>query len=579
MRNLYIFLTITIILTVILLAFTFLLFEKEKHQSYYYTIEANGVTIGYIKVDRYKTEDKIIYKSTSFRPMELTRKVIHEKFIFDKKSFKLEKFSKEYKDFGVIIESAYISNKDDMFDFLIKSGSKFIAGSRVVHSKDLSIFDVESIVTYMTFVEKYNFSRGGAQSFNMLYPPVISLPPARGRAVFASQRDEYISVNGKKTKTEYLVVRSKMLPETYIWVSKKDKSIVQLQNNSMGLLIKSIAFPHKVTLKEERIKDEFLDSIDIIFPSDDIALAGTVSMPRGKEGNKLLPSVLLVTGEGPYDRENAGLYTDISRELAKNGYLVLRFDRRGIGDSQGINMEVSLTDDIKDIENGLQFLINHERTDKDKLFIIAHGEGCSYLPLIDFSKFPVKGLIMLGVTKIGPFLDFDCEYIRENINTLTKIDRKFQKILESSEEETLNLIKNTKKEHAFVHRKRVFLKRMGELYLLKPLESFKKLGTPLLIIYGRKDMFGSLSYVNDIENALKEIELKSFSVIYFRSLGHLLGEVVTEKNAPKRYKMDKEALETIRDWLDKRCEDNLPPAPDTVVPEAPSVSGEKLTNT
>jgi alpha/beta superfamily hydrolase len=551
MRNLYFILAITTLLVITLIAFAFFFFDKEKHQSLSYMVKIAGKNPGYIEIDRYKTEDKIIYKSTSAYPEELDSPTVHEKLTFDKGAFTLEKFDREYKNFGVTTMALHVkASSDGTLSFLTKAGPKFSYLSKIPRAKDVSIFNEKSAVSYIPFVDRYNFSMGGAQSFNILYRPPGLLPPARSKIIFTSIRDEYIDALGKKIKTECLVVRGKGIPEARLWVSKKDRSIVKLETRSKSISIKRLAsLPENAVYRFKPYATEDAVSHNIIFPSEDIALAGTISIPE-KEGK--LAALLLVGGEWAYDRQNAGLYTDISRELVRAGYIVLRFDKRGIGQSQGSFMATSISDEIRDTESALWFLMNHERVDKDKVFLVAHGSACSYLPKLDFSKFPVKGLIMLGITRALPLLDFECEDARGKIKLLTEIEENYAETLELLKKETMGLVKTTEKEYVFLDGKRVFFKRMRELSLLKPSEIFAKLERPLMIIYGKRDIFGSLDYIKSLKKALKEAEAtRPFQVVGPKGSGHFLGEIVDEKDKPKHYKVNREVLKTIMAWVDK----------------------------
>ncbi|MGB2705649.1 MAG: alpha/beta hydrolase, partial [Candidatus Omnitrophota bacterium] len=529
MRNLYILLILTIILIITLLVFAFLFLEKEKHQTFFYSVEIGPERSGSVRIDRYKTEDKIIYKSTSFYPRALNRKIIHEKLVFDRKNFKLETFLKSCKNFAAATEAVYIATlKDGSFNFLSRYLSKSSAAGGIPHAEDTSVFSEESIVTYIPLIDKYNFARGGAQPFNCIYQALNLLPPARARVIFTSIRDEYIKVGRRKTKTEFFTVKSKALPKCYVWVSKKDRNIVQLKIESKSLLIKKTANFPKITTEgspersrgtTERSRDEnkLYASHEVIFPSEGITLAGTLEVPH-KEGK--LPCVLLVAEDAPYDRENAGLYTDIGRSLAEGGNIVMRFDARGMGKSQGNNAEVSLDDTIRDIENALKFLLNQEKADKKKAFIVAHGSVCSYLSRLDLSGNRLRGIVMLGVARPVPILDFKCEYVLDKIRMLTEVDKTYPEILESSKERTLKTVKTTKKEYGVIQGKKVFLERMSELLQLTPFEGFRGIDTPLVIIYGKKDKFCPLSYVRDIEKNLNQAELRQFSTVSFRGLGH-----------------------------------------------------------
>lgn len=554
MRRMYVFFALSILIVMALLTFAFLFFEKEKHKSLFYTISMNGTVAGHVKADRYRTEDKIVYKSTTSIPEEARSFLVREKIFFEKKRFLLKSFAREYKHRNLKAETLYIATDGRSFDFLARQDSKWNNVVAVPHAKDIIVFDETSIAAYMPFIDKYNFSKGGAQSFNILYITSALLPPARGRAVFKSIRDEYIKVEGKKTKTEVLVVRAKTLPQIHIWVSKKDRHIVQLEIKKTGLFMRQTAFSPKIKVARYTPKGAMYSLADTLFPSGDIALAGTVTLPD-KEGP--LPAILMVTGEGPYTRENGGLYTDICDRLTRKGFVTLRYDRRGTGASQGEISSVNLDDEIRDIESALKFLSSQKQVDKTKLFIMFHGEASAYAPQLDFPRLPVSGLVILSMIKPGILPDFTSNHLSDKIKELVKLDSEYSKTLESLQEQTLTRIKNTTKTHISIQGKRLFTGKMRGLLEFNPLDGFKRLSTPSLIIYGKKDKFGSLQYVNDVENALSEAESTESQVVYFRRLGHFLGAPVNESHTILHYAIDAEVMETIIGWLDKRCAADL----------------------
>jgi len=77
---------------------------------------------------------------------------------------------------------------------------------------------------------------------------------------------------------------------------------------------------------------------EVSFRSGGIELAGTIALPYG-EGP--FPCVLLIPGSGQVDRnENhrklrINIFYDISHFLAQNGIASFRYDKRGVGESQG----------------------------------------------------------------------------------------------------------------------------------------------------------------------------------------------------------------------------------------------------
>ena len=76
----------------------------------------------------------------------------------------------------------------------------------------------------------------------------------------------------------------------------------------------------------------------ITFLSDGLTLAGTVTLP---DAQGTFPGVVLVPGSGQVDRnENAkklaiNAFSEIAADLASKGIASLRYDKRGVGESQG----------------------------------------------------------------------------------------------------------------------------------------------------------------------------------------------------------------------------------------------------
>jgi len=551
MKKLYLIFTLTVIVMVVLLTFSFIFFEKEKHMSYFFIVEENGKITGHVKVDAYKTEDKRIYKSTTFRPFEIAKKIAHEKIVFTRKDFMFMNSILENKGFGAKLEGFYVKSDGKDIGFLAKIGPKFSTVSEIHIRHDASPFEESAILTYMPFIDRYDFNLGGAQDFEAIYYSGSILPPGVGSITFKSIRDEYITVDERKTKAEHVVVQADALPDIRLWISKKDWKIARLEIREKGILIKRVSkLPPKMHPKIHSLESDDYESQDVFVSSEDVALSGTLDVPK-KDGK--LAAVLLIAGEGQYDRENAGLYTSISHKLADSGYIVLRLDNRGIGKSQGNNMSVSSSERIRDINNSIGFLSRHEKVDKSKIFIVAHSESCNYLSDLDFLKQPVKGLIALSIIKPSPVVDFGSERIKLIVERMAKVDQKYAVTLDLSQQETLRLVKEAKSDYAFKLGRRVFLKEMRELAELNALLGIKALNVPLIAIHGRKDILSSGALIKSIEGVLERKGADEYSFVPFRDLGHFLGKPSTDGTVINHYVADPEVLETISDWIDTQC--------------------------
>ena len=102
-------------------------------------------------------------------------------------------------------------------------------------------------------------------------------------------------------------------------------------------------------------------------------------------GKGPFPGVLLVPGAGPADMNytagmNVKLFWQIAEYLSERGFVVLRYDKRGIGDNGTIinnNLWANMTyDDLKqDAEKAVNVLLQQPEVDTKKITMIGHSEG------------------------------------------------------------------------------------------------------------------------------------------------------------------------------------------------------------
>ncbi len=100
-------------------------------------------------------------------------------------------------------------------------------------------------------------------------------------------------------------------------------------------------------------------SEDVYFENvqDSITLAGTFTYPM--EGSNFAVAIL-ISGSGPQNRNEELLghkpFLVLSDHLTKNGYAVLRFDDRGVAESEGDFQSATTEDFSKDVLAGIEYL-------------------------------------------------------------------------------------------------------------------------------------------------------------------------------------------------------------------------------
>jgi len=115
-------------------------------------------------------------------------------------------------------------------------------------------------------------------------------------------------------------------------------------------------------------------------PANGFVLEGTLSTPAGDAGRRS-PAIILVGGSGPTDRDEtvAGipLMGQLAGDLADAGFLVVRYDKRGIGQSGGRADSAGLPDYAEDLLAVVKALSARKDVDSKRIAVVGHSEGGS----------------------------------------------------------------------------------------------------------------------------------------------------------------------------------------------------------
>lgn len=118
-------------------------------------------------------------------------------------------------------------------------------------------------------------------------------------------------------------------------------------------------------------------------PANGFNLAGTISRPASISTTSAAaarnPAVILVGGSGPLDRDEtvAGIpvFGQLAGALADAGFTVLRYDKRGVGQSGGRNEAANLTDYADDLRAAVRFMSGRKDVDPKRIAVVGHSEG------------------------------------------------------------------------------------------------------------------------------------------------------------------------------------------------------------
>jgi dienelactone hydrolase len=119
--------------------------------------------------------------------------------------------------------------------------------------------------------------------------------------------------------------------------------------------------------------------VDVSIPANGFNLAGTLTTPPNVEGRLRYPAVVLVGGTSPAGRdEDIGgvpVFAQLAGQLAASNLIVLRYDRRGAGQSGGRTDSATLSDYAEDVVAAVKWLEKRDDVDKNKIVVVGHRDA------------------------------------------------------------------------------------------------------------------------------------------------------------------------------------------------------------
>lgn len=111
-----------------------------------------------------------------------------------------------------------------------------------------------------------------------------------------------------------------------------------------------------------------MKEIPITFKVNNEQIVGILHLSKENSPIIIISHGLASNKLGPYS-----FFVNVARELAKNGFSVLRFDFRGCGDSEG--NEQTITSMLEDLDAAINFIEGLNEVDAKRLCVIGHSLG------------------------------------------------------------------------------------------------------------------------------------------------------------------------------------------------------------
>jgi len=113
----------------------------------------------------------------------------------------------------------------------------------------------------------------------------------------------------------------------------------------------------------------------VTFKSDELTLSGILHVPDDLASDEKRPAFIVMHGFGGY--KDGPEHQAQARILCEWGYVALRFDFRGCGESEGERGRLIVEQEIRDAIAALEFLENHEAVNSKRIGLYGDSMGAT----------------------------------------------------------------------------------------------------------------------------------------------------------------------------------------------------------
>ncbi len=294
-------------------------------------------------------------------------------------------------------------------------------------------------------------------------------------------------------------------------------------------------------------------------PANGFTLAGTLSQPSTKPTPKFrYPAVVLVGGAAPTDRDETfsgiPVLGQLASALADAGYVVVRYDKRGVGQSGGRAESVTLEDYADDAIAAVKFL--ERRRDVQRVALVGYGEGGAIASLAASRDGDIAALVLLaapGVT--GAELVLEQQRRLLSLMNISDDEKRVKFELQQKIQQAVisgrwpDSIPALMRRQADTPWYRSFL-------LFDPAKTLKKTSQPILIVHGELDRQippANADKLGEIARSRKGRAGQAVEVVKLPGVNHLLaasktGEADEYERLPEK-KISPEVAAAIASWL------------------------------
>ncbi|MFB6230228.1 MAG: alpha/beta hydrolase family protein [Salinibacter sp.] len=313
------------------------------------------------------------------------------------------------------------------------------------------------------------------------------------------------------------------------------------------------------------------DTVAFQNESAGITLAGTLTRPQGEGPH---PAVVLISGSGPQNRNsrvfNHKLFLVLADHLTRQGIAVLRYDERGVGDSEGTYEGATSEDLARDVAAAARFLEARPMIDSSEVGLLGMSEGGLLAPMVHTRLEAVDFLVLMA----GPSVPGSKILVEQRakiaaakgapsatVDSLRRVQRRVMKIIRTAPDSAAvaeKLRPILRKQGATAKQIQSQIEEVTSPWLRyfvqhDPAPALRQVNVPVLALYGSKDLqVPPGQNAGPMREALRQSPSDDATVRVLEGLNHLFQPA--ETGLPSQYAqidttMAPRALNTVSEWI------------------------------
>jgi pimeloyl-ACP methyl ester carboxylesterase len=307
----------------------------------------------------------------------------------------------------------------------------------------------------------------------------------------------------------------------------------------------------------------------VVIPAPGFNLGATITIPRAAAATQTpsrpspapvrFPAVVLLAGSNAPNRDGVAVgvpaMAELAGSLAEAGFVSVRYDRRGVGQSGGRSESATVSDYADDARAVVKWLTARKDVDPKRIALIGHDEGVWVALLAASRERRVAAIVSLaGPASTGAELLLERQQAELDSSKAPDVERNAKVALQRQINSAVLTGKGWEQIPPDM-RRQADTPWFQSFLSYDPAKVIDGIEAPLLIVHGELDRETPVAHAGRLADLAHKGDSKSVELVTVRGVNHVLlpaltGEVSEYATLTDRH-ISKDVTSTVSAWLTK----------------------------